>query len=72
MSSMLYGCELRTGDIIEVQWHPNKDVITRIEPYDNHSDRYPAGARFAYFAVNSAGAIIDNGVTYALSTRAGE
>lgn len=55
------GSELRVGDVVEVWWRPNRDTITRLEPYRGvHEKLFKQGAQIASFAILRSGMTIDN------------
>lgn len=54
------GRELAVGDTIEVWWRPNRDTITKLEPYTGAYRELPEwrGVRIASFALLRTGMTI--------------
>lgn len=61
-STRVFGRDLKVGDVIEVWWKPQRDVIIGLRPYEGpHGDLFPEGAQIALFALLKCGMTIDNG-----------
>lgn len=59
------GRDLRVGDVIETWWKPNRDTITKLEPYTGTLRHvFTGGARCASFSVNKTGLTIENNGRY--------
>ena len=61
----VYGRELKVGDTIEVWWHPHRDTIVSLRPYEGSLLKlWTDGAQIAEFALLKTGMTIDNGDIY--------
>lgn len=55
--------QLQVGDTIAVWWHPNRDTITKLQPYTGPLECIK-GARLADFAINRSGMTLESGSIY--------
>jgi hypothetical protein len=68
MTRTIDGADLRPGDTIAVWWAPNRDTITRLEPYTGPLECL-RGGRIAYFALLRGGMTIEPGSQHELIAR---
>ncbi|UYO50280.1 hypothetical protein KQX64_06820 [Rhodopseudomonas palustris] len=71
MTERVFGSELRSGDVVEVWWPPNRDTILSLTPYNGPlAHLFRQGAQLATFAVGP-GMTIDNGDLFSRIARGG-
>lgn len=68
--AVVKGSDLKVGDMIEVWWHPNRDIITKLEPYKGPlAQMFPNGAQLAEFFSLRVGMTVDNSDYYFVHER---
>lgn len=70
-SRRISGDSLKVGDTIEVWWKPNRDTITKIEPYDGPMRKYGITG-ILRFALNPTGMSFCDDDDFTLISRSGE